>query len=129
MINKLIILPDQDTQKSKTKAMTIADKTESRFFLRFRERCNMDERVSVSVRVAVCSHISKNHIVKLHQFLCWLVVAVVRFSSDGVAIRYVIRFCGRVTNCSGMIAQKQTGTIKCSRNRKHSGDNVVKELS
>jgi len=46
--------------------------------------------MNMSVCLSVRWRNSKNHMAKLHQFLCMLLMAVAQFSSGGVAIRYVL---------------------------------------
>jgi len=49
--------------------------------------------VTVSVCLSVRSQVSKNHMSKLHRIVCTLTVAVAQFSSDNIAVRYILRFC------------------------------------
>jgi len=68
----------------------------------------------MSVRLSVCSHISKTVWPNFTTVLCMLSVAVGRFSSDSVVIRYVLPVL-RMTSCCramGFIGGR-TGTALC----------------
>ena len=71
--------------------------------------------ISLTVHLSVCSDNSKPVRPNFTKFLCMLLVAVDRFSSDGVAIRYVLPVL-RMTSCfptMGPIGGR-TGTALCT---------------